>query len=181
MAADDLLQLIDDLGATSWRGTAYRHTAPQYSALSGSGAAAIGGRWNPKGVSTIYLAKPEAACVAEFMKLTQGQAKGVQSFLPRDLHTITVTDLQVLDLTSEDARSSVGIEMLDIEDSDRSRCQEIGEAAHYLGLQGILAPSATHVGTVIAVFERNTRRGQLILVETKPLASVLGGDDPLSR
>jgi RES domain-containing protein len=173
MAADDLAQRIDRLKAARWSGTAYRHTAPEYPALSGSGAASIGGRWNPRGISTIYLAYPEAACVAEFRRMAEGQAGGVRSFLPRDLHTIEVTDLRVLDLTVAAARRALAIELTDIEDSDRARCQEVGEAAAYIGLQGVVAPSATRAGVVIAVFERNIRQGQLTLIATKPLDSVL--------
>lgn len=173
----DLLQAIDDLGPTPWSGEAYRHTAPAYPAIAGSGASAIGGRWNPKGVSTVYLATPVEACVAEFMRQAQGQARGIQSFLPRDLHVISVHELQVVDLTVDEARASVGIRLENIEDKDRSACQEVGRAAHYLGLQGILAPSATHVGLVLACFERNIQRGQLTVERTIPLDSVLSGHD----
>jgi RES domain-containing protein len=173
----DLLQALDDLGAVPWSGEAYRETAPQYPAISGSGASAIGGRWNPVGVSTIYLATPVEACVAEFMRRAKGQARGVQSFLPRDLHVISVRELQVVDLTGERARVSVGIRLVDIEDVDRSACQQVGEAAHYLGFQGVLAPSATHVGLVLACFERNIQRGQLTVERTIPLDSVLSGHD----
>jgi RES domain-containing protein len=173
----DLLEALDDLGAVPWSGEAYRHTAPHYPAISGSGASAIGGRWNPTGVSTIYLATPIEACVAEFMRRAKGQARGVQSFLPRDLHVISVHELQVVDLTVEDARKAVGIRLENIEGADRSACQEVGQAAHYLGFQGILAPSATHVGLVLACFERNIQRGQLTVRSTFPLDTVLSGQD----
>jgi RES domain-containing protein len=119
------------------------------------------------------LATPEDACVAEFMRLAKGQAKGAQSFLPRDLHEITVVDLELLDLTSEGARKTVAITLSDIERADRGRCQSIGEAAQFVGLQGVLAPSATGVGLVLAVYERQVRRGQLTVLETRPLASIL--------
>jgi hypothetical protein len=36
--------------------------------------------------------------------------------------------------------------------ADAKRCRLIGEVAHQPGLEGILAPSATGVGTVLAVF-----------------------------
>jgi RES domain-containing protein len=169
----DLSQVLDDLGATSWTGDAYRHTAPQYHPLSGTGAAALGGRWNPKGVSTIYLAMPKEACVAEFIRMAEGQARGVSSFLPRDLHTVAVRGLDVLGLDDEERLARVGLGLRDIQASNRSACQEVGEAAHYLGLQGVLAPSATETGLVLAVFERNMRRGQLELVESEPIGPLL--------
>jgi len=168
--APDLLQAIDDLGATPWTGKAYRHTAPEYQPLSGAGAAAIGGRWNPRDVYTIYLALPEEACLEEFMRLARGQARGVASFLPRDLHVVQVSALEVLDLSVESARKAVGISQADIESDDRSLCQDVGRAAYFLGLQGILAPSATRAGFVLAAFERNVRRSQLTVIETRPLS-----------
>lgn len=169
----DLLQAIDDLGMTPWSGTAYRQTAPQREPLSGNGASLFGGRWNPRGVSTIYLAFPVAACVAEFVRMAEGQAKGVESFQPRDLHEVIVKDLGVLDLRSRKAREAVRIEISDIENDDRSACQEIGRHAQYLGVHAILAPSATRVGSALAAYERNVQRGQLTVRNTRPLASVL--------
>ena len=119
------------------------------------------------------MATPVEACVAEFVRMAGGQARGLQSFLPRDLHVIEVNELRVLDLTGEDARKLVGIDLQDIEARDSSPCQEIGMAAHYLGFQGVLAPSATHIGFVLAAFERNIGRGQLVVSETRPLDSLL--------
>jgi hypothetical protein len=40
----------------------------------------------------------------------------------------------------------------DLRDDDLSNCQAIGEAAEYLGREGIIIPSATGSGTVLAVF-----------------------------
>ena len=49
----------------------------------------------------------------------------------------------------------------------RPLCQEVGEAAHHLGREGILAPSATGTGTVLAVFvERVLPNSRLALVST---------------
>lgn len=162
----DVQQAIETVGASPWSGSAYRHTAPAREPLSGSGAAAFGGRWNPPGLAAIYLAFPVEACIAEFQRLARGQGRGAESFLPRDLHTIAVEDLAILDLRSTANRRVVGIRLDDVRSSDRGRCQMIGRAASYLGIQGIIAPSATRVGFVLAAFEPNLRRGQLRLLQT---------------
>ena len=61
---------------------------------------------------------------------------------------------------------------------DPKQCQEIGGAAHHLGLEGILAPSATGSGTVLAVFvERLLPDSQLELVKTTVWNSVAGRSD----
>jgi RES domain-containing protein len=169
----DLYQAIDGLGSVIWSGLAYRHTAPQRPALSGAGASAFGGRWNAAGTPTIYLAEPEDACIAEFVRMAQGQGRGVQSFLPRDLHTVAVRGLIALDLGPETARASVGLSMADIESVDRTLCQQIGEAAQFLDLQAVIAPSATGVGIVIAVYERRLNRDQLTVTATRPISGHL--------
>ena len=55
--------------------------------------------------------------------------------------------------------------------ADWGPCQRVGEFAQYLGLQGILAPSATGMGIVIVVFEARVRPDQLELVSTRPMDS----------
>jgi RES domain-containing protein len=91
--------------------------------------------------------------------MAQGQADGASSFLPRTVHHIQVTDLAVLDLNG-DGLGDVGLDASDIEADDWGPCQLVGEAAHFLGASGLVAPSATGQGLTIAVFETRMR-GQL--------------------
>jgi RES domain-containing protein len=170
----DLLEAIDRLGFQKWSGLTYRHTSPNRNPLSGAGARIFGGRWNPPElVSTIYLASPRAACVGEFHRMAAGQASGAKSFLPRTIHHIQVVDLPVLDL-SGDRLSDVDLTIDDIADDDWSSCQVVGEAAHFLGAAGLVAPSATGAGLTIAVFETRVH-GHL-----KPIDSeVMGADEVL--
>lgn len=141
--------------------------------MSGRGALLFGGRWNPPDVvSTVYLAFPEETCVAEFLKVAETQARGASSFAPRSIHTFQLTNIELLDLTAPGSLEAVGLSLADIESSDRRACQAVGETAHYLIYQGVLAPSSTGIGNVIAVFEPRVRPGQLALVETRPLSSV---------
>jgi RES domain-containing protein len=166
----DLLQQVNDLGSTCWSGKTFRHTAPGRDGLSGVGALLFGGRWNPPDlVSTIYVASPVETCIAEFERTAKGQARGVASFLQREVHEIDIIDLEVVDLRTDGALSAVGLTTADLDASDWSPCQRIGELAHYLGLQGIVAPSATGSGIVIAIFEPRIRPGQLIVATSRPI------------
>lgn len=158
----ELAQAIDDLGPSTWSGIGYRHTSPRRNALSGAGAAISGGRWNPTGVSTVYLVAPRETCLAEFHRMAEGQGKGVVSFLPRTIHRVAVTNLVVLDLRSDEALSPVGLAQTDLA-GPWPQCQAVGAAAQFLGLGGVVAPSATREGLVIAVFETHVRPGQLVL------------------
>lgn len=58
----------------------------------------------------------------------------------------------VLDLRDTSIRTALRLSDLDLQSSNAAKCQQIGESAHYLGLEGILAPSAAGEGNVLAVF-----------------------------
>lgn len=170
-ASPDLLQSIDAIGARSFSGELYRHTAPDREPLSGASARAFGGRWNPRdSFSTIYLAQPVEACVGEFLRMAAGQGRGAESFLPRDIHTVAANDLLLVDLTYAASLASVGIEPTDISAVDWGPCQRVGEAVYFLGYQGLMAPSASGVGIVMAVFETRVRPDQLKVITKKPMS-----------
>lgn len=165
----DLLESIDRIGSATWSGRAFRHTSAGREPLAVGTSYVLGGRWNPPEiVPTLYLAFPVEACVAEFLRAAQGQAHGTESFQAREIHEVEVRDLRVLDLTSQEALEEVGLTEEDIRSNERGPCQEVGAAALYLGLQGVVAPSATGIGFVLAVFEPSVDRGQLLHVETRP-------------
>lgn len=173
---EDLVQRINDLGTTPWSGTTYRHTAPRRDPLSGSGARLFGGRWNPRGAfAAIYLAHPLAACFAELERLAELTNISVSDALAsgRTLHTVEAREVKVLDLTSESSRSTIGLELSDITDDDHTACQAVGQAADFLGYQGVLAPSATGTGLVLAAFESRLGNGQLDVTSSQPLTEDL--------
>lgn len=173
---EDLVQRIDDLGTTAWSGTTYRYTSSRRDPLSGSGARPFGGRWNPRGAfATIYLAHPLASCLAELQRSAELTNLSVGDALAsgRTLHTVQAHDVHVLDLTSESSRSAIGLEIADIADDDWTACQAVGQAADFLGHQGVLAPSATGTGLVLAAFEARLRRGQVEVSGSQPLTEEL--------
>jgi len=47
---------------------------------------------------------------------------------------------------------TVGLGLEALKSNDAGACQAVGEAAHYLGLEALVAPSATEAGFVVAVF-----------------------------
>lgn len=69
------------------------------------------------------------------------------------LHTIGVEAIPILDLRTDEALAHVGLTRADIEDPDWTACQSVGNAAWFLGHAGVLAPSATGEGVVLAAFE----------------------------
>jgi len=171
---DDLIGAIDSIEPASWSGVAYRHTAPSIPALSAAGAKAFGGRWNPRDLfGAVYLAAPVEAAVDEFRRMAEGQARGPASFLPRDLHTVDVKGIQVLDLRRPEVRAAIGVGSDQLAAEDWTLCQEMAKAAHFLGYQGIVAPSATGTGTVVAVFADRITAMDLEVIETRQLSDML--------
>jgi RES domain-containing protein len=98
--------------------------------------------------------------------MAEGQGRGPASFLPRALHAITINQLAVLDLTTEDAMVAVGLDHTDL-DGPWDPFQAVGAAAHFLRLGGVVAPSATGAGVIIAVFEAHVGPGQLAVQSTE--------------
>jgi RES domain-containing protein len=169
----DVLRRIDSLGIELWSGTAFRHTSPGRDPFSGEGARLFGGRWNSRDLaSTIYLAFPRLACIREFERMASRQPGGVEAFRDRAIHEIGVRGARVLDVRTEDALNLVGLKPTDISSADMSNCQRVGDAAFYLGLQGVLAPSATAAGFVLALFEVHLTAGQLRVLSSVPLSSL---------
>ncbi len=141
---EEVVQRVNDLRTTPWSGQTFRHTSRGRDPLSGVGARRFGGRWNPADIcATVYLAQPKLTCLDEFARLAQANNQPPEDMLrlPRDLHTIDVTALPVLDLRDEES----------------------------LDYGGIVAPSATGAGLVIAVFEARMKPGELTVRSTEAL------------
>jgi len=71
---------------------------------------------------------------------------------PRRLATIRIRLSRVLDLTSEQVRAALGVSETDLTADDPVIPRAIGETAHHLGYEAILAPSAAGPGRVLAIF-----------------------------
>jgi RES domain-containing protein len=149
----ELVAAVDELDPTTYSGVAYRHQAARWNPLSGAGARSQGGRWNPpQSFSTLYLATEPETAVAEFHRMAERAGRAPQDFLPRRLYRYEVNLVGLVDLRPEEARAVVALSDTDLAADTPSACQAIGEATQYLGRAGIVAPSATGQGTVIAVF-----------------------------
>lgn len=84
-----------------------------------------------------------------------------------------VSDLEVLDLREPPALNRVGLELDDITDEDWTACQAVGQSADFLQYGGVIAPSATGVGRVLALFEARIVPGQLAVEHSEQLTEAL--------
>lgn len=174
MADPRLIELLDGLPRTTFDGQAFRHTGPDYHPLATEGSRIRGGRWNPPdSFSVLYLALDPQTTAAELRRLAHRQAMPVASLLPRTLHTLRVSLGIVLDLRPQEVLDTLGIGEA-IRGDDMQQTQAIGEAAHYLGIEGLLAPSATSVGDILPVFFDRLAAGSRV----EPLSSITWSDLP---
>ncbi len=97
----------------------------------------------------VYTAVPLEAVDAEFRRIL-ASARLVSR--PRELASIRVDLTRVLDLRSPSTMASLGIRAEDVLGDDVAIPQAIGEAAQHLGYEAIVAPSATGMGHIVAVF-----------------------------
>lgn len=153
MPNPEFVERVGQVGATVFDGVAFRHVSPTAEPLSGTGARIHGGRWNPpNSYATLYLGTDRETVVREFHRMARKQGLDAADFAPRDICSIRVHLESVLDLTPADTRAALGLTDSLLVRGDATYCRAVGEAAHYLSLEGVLAPSATGEGTVLAVF-----------------------------
>lgn len=93
------------------------------------------------------------------------EGRSPKDFLPRDFYRLTVHLDRALDLRVPETRRALGISGKDIANDDPRLCQQIGKAAEAAGLEGILAPSATGTGDVLALFTDNLLPASTVKVE----------------
>ncbi len=152
MPSSHLVDAIDRLDPISYAGDVYRHVAAGRHPLSGAGARSLGGRWNPpQSFATLYLGDRKTAVEAEFRRMARRQGLDPSSFLPRRLYRLEVDLQAVVDLTGAQVLPDA-LADADFGLDDLTVTQAIGEAAQYLGREGILVPSAAGDGKVLAVF-----------------------------
>jgi RES domain-containing protein len=148
-----LIERVDVLSRVPLEAEAFRHAGPGYPPLSTEGARVHGGRWNPPdSFPVLYVALSRESVVAEFYRLAQRQSMAPENLLPRRMNRYQVRLTAVLDLRSLPTLATVGLVAADLQADDPSRCQAVGNAAHYVGFEAVWAASATGVGEIVAVF-----------------------------
>lgn len=153
MARRDLIEALGRVTPARFSGIAYRQIALGYQTLSGEGARAMGGRWNPPGSFPVLYTSPSVdVVVAEVVRKAKRAGFAPEDLMPRRLVTYSVELQRVLDLSAEPNRQLTGFSLDVVTDDDLRICQAIGEAAHYMGLEAILAPSAATAGSALSIF-----------------------------
>lgn len=154
------------------RSAGIRHaTARDFS--SGDGASAKGGRWNPRGIKTLYASTTPVTAVFESYQNFFDFGFSPSSIRPRVFCGAEVRLQALLDMADSSIRRRLGFtlpEILDEEwqtiqrEGDESWTQAAGRGAYEAGFEGLLVPSARHRpdGVNVVIFPDNLRAGSRI-------------------
>lgn len=143
--------LADEL--VQWQGTAYRHCSVQYATnkdlLTGSGSSLYGGRWNPKGVRTVYASLSPETAMAEALSNFRYYGIDIARAMPRVFVAIECRFERVLDLTAGRIRQRLRVSRERMLDDWRKLTasgkpvitQWIGQAVSLAGFEAMLVKS----------------------------------------
>jgi RES domain-containing protein len=142
-----LLDAIEDLAVRDYQGRVWRHMFNDYlpDRVNLGGA-----RWNPRGVGAIYTALHQQTALAEGQHAVDVQPR--RPFARRVLYELEVAVSGVVDLTTSDALTAVGLTQADLTADVFDACQRVGGAAAWLERGGLLVPSARDDGDNLVIF-----------------------------
>ena len=134
----ELLDALDALERTAFEGTVWRAVREGRDPIQGHPSA---GRWDPGTFDVLYTAlEPDGALAEIHFHLSRQPV--FPSRLRYRLHEIAVRTRRTLRLADIQALAGLGVEEARYPEILYARTQEIGDAAHFLGFDGILAPNA---------------------------------------
>ncbi len=144
----ELLDQLEALGTTTFDDVVWRHMFNEYDPARSN---TRGARWNPPGVAAIYASLERETAIAEAEHAIASQP--LRPRFSRQLYRVRVTLEAVADLTGAGILTDLGVDIQELTSPEHGPCRTIGGAAHWLGCDGMLVPSARSPhGTNLVVF-----------------------------
>jgi hypothetical protein len=166
MRARDL-QLLDSLSAIApiaWNGPVWRVCAfgrdPVQAMPSQS-------RWCDGTFDALYTAQLRHGAIMEIYSYLSMQPV-FPSRAAYVCHELRVATQRALNLVDMDALSQLGVDIASYAGRDYQKTQPIANAAHFLGFDGLLAPSARFSGDNLVLFPQNLGINWLESVASEP-------------
>ncbi len=166
---EQLLEALDRLSPEAFSESCARTYRADRDPLSGEGAARHGGRYNPVGVQTLYLGKPESVAVAEHVSPFERRRL---RFPPPGRFVVAEIQVdldRVVNLTNSDTIAALGMTQGELVSSQHGDLPHIGEAANYLGFDAVVAPSARARGLNIAIYLDHAANKLTVIGEPEPV------------
>src|SRR4051794_8510284 len=122
-------------------------------------------RWCNGSFDVLYTSLERAGAIAEIHALLS-----LQPVLPSKgrwfVHKLKISTSQIMKIADLPTLSRLGVDTSRYSARDYGRTQEIADAAHFLGFDGLIAPSARWDCLNVILFTDHIRPGQVEHVET---------------
>lgn len=161
----ELLDLIDSHDGISFEGDVWRIVRAERDVLQGYPA---GARWDPGTFDVLYTSLAREGVLAE-IHFHLSRQPVFPSKLRSVLHRLSVRTTRTLKIADLEALEGLGVSRETYPSLTYDRCQEIGDAAQFLGFDGILAPSARWSCQNLVLFVDRFDPDDLQLVESEPI------------
>ena len=166
MRARDL-QLLDNLSAIApivWRGPVWRVCALDRDPIQ---AMPSQSRWCDGTFDALYTAQQRDGAIMEIYSYLSMQPV-FPSRTAYVCHELRVASQRALNLVDMDALSQLGVDTSNYAARDYQKTQPIANAAHFLGFDGLIAPSARFSGSNLVLFPENLGAKWLKNVASEP-------------
>lgn len=166
-----LLDALDALERTQFEGTAWRAVREGRDPAQGHPS---GGRWDPGTFDVLYTAlEPDGAMAEIHFHLSRQPV--FPSKIRYHLHELAIRTRSTLRLADMRALAALGVDHSRYQEILYARTQEIGDAAHFLGFDGILAPSARWPCLNLILFTDRFAPDDLSTMSSNPVDVALWG------
>jgi len=143
------------LSGIYYRSVEYRYMDPK-EVLSGTGAAAYGGRFASVGTRAVYLAESDKATTEEVLARKRrlgGSAQITLDKYPRIVFGVTVGLERILDLSKRGfPKALMSVRMNCLATDDLALSMELGDLLRARSIQGLIFPSAVGRGRNLIVY-----------------------------
>lgn len=133
----DLLELIDKFERIPFAGQVWRVVREARDPLQ---ASPVGARWDPGTFDVLYTSLDRDGALEEMYFHLSRQP--VFPSVPFKLHRLRVRAMNVLRLAELSPLEKLGVDISRFTEMDYARTQAIGDAAYFLGFDGLIVPSA---------------------------------------
>ncbi len=161
----ELLDALDAHAGVAFEGDVWRIVRAERDALEGSASRA---RWDPGSFDVLYTSLERDGALEE-IHFHLSRQPVFPSKLQSVVHRIAVRTRRTLKLADLSALSALGIAAESYGDLTYERSQEIGDAAFFLGFDGILAPSARWPCQNLILFLDRLEPGDLTITASEPV------------
>lgn len=161
----ELLDILDAHEGVPFEGDVWRIVRAERDVLEGSASRA---RWDPGAFDVLYTSMEREGALEE-IHFHLSRQPVFPSRIQSILHRITVRTRRTLKLADLPALSSLGIDTARYGDLMYDRTQEIGDAAFFLGFDGIIAPSARWPCRNLVLFLDRMDTDDLTVASSEPV------------